>query len=88
MVTPFLHCSEQIDQTLREYISPGTRVALVDFPDYPNVGDNAIWVGTRYCLHRLQAEVVYTCSRQAYDRATLKEKLVEGGLIVISGGGN
>jgi pyruvyl transferase EpsO len=80
--------SEQIEQTLRDLIPAGTRIALVDYPDYPNVGDSLIWLGTRICLQRLKASVVYTCSMQSYRREDLAQQIADSGLILISGGGN
>ena len=29
----------------RRHVTPGEPYALVDFPDHPNVGDSAIWLG-------------------------------------------
>ncbi|KAI8806406.1 polysaccharide pyruvyl transferase-domain-containing protein [Cladochytrium replicatum] len=37
------------------------RVAIIGFPDHPNKGDAAIWVGERVLLRKLGIEVVYFC---------------------------
>ena len=65
----------------------GRRVALLDFPDYGNVGDSAIWLGERAVFRDLRARVVYACHRQSYSRRLL-ERLIGDGCICLSGGGN
>ena len=45
--------SRTIDATLRPLIPPDRPVALIDFPQYPNVGDSAIWLGALAVLDRL-----------------------------------
>jgi exopolysaccharide biosynthesis predicted pyruvyltransferase EpsI len=65
----------------------GRRVALLDFPNYGNVGDSAIWLGERAALRDLGARVVYACHRDSYSRRLL-ERLIGNGCICLSGGGN
>jgi exopolysaccharide biosynthesis predicted pyruvyltransferase EpsI len=62
-------------------------VALLDFPNYGNVGDSAIWLGERAALRALGARVVYACHRHSYSRRAL-EHLIGDGCICLSGGGN
>ncbi len=47
--------SQRIDRTLLPLIPPRTPIAIFDFPDHPNVGDSAIWLGMIAFLrqHRL-----------------------------------
>lgn len=73
-------------ETLGNLIRPGERCALVGFPDHPNVGDSAIWLGERAFLTRHRARVVYTCA-QWYSPAGLQSR-VRNGKILIHGGGN
>ena len=61
--------------------------ALVDFPNYTNVGDSAIWVGERAVLDHLGIEVAYTADRISFRRRTL-ERRIGRGPILINGGGN
>src|SRR5262249_58384496 len=65
----------------------GRRVALLDFPDYSNVGDSAIWLGERAALREVGAGLVYACHRRSYSRPLL-ERLIGDGSICLSGGGN
>ena len=36
---------DMIHDCLKNYVSNDEPVAMVDFPDYKNVGDSAIWLG-------------------------------------------
>ena len=64
-----------------------SRCALLDYPHYDNVGDNAIWLGERICLRRLRIDVRYTCDMYSYSPARLRARLPEGPLLM-QGGGN
>ncbi|AHG88409.1 polysaccharide pyruvyl transferase [Gemmatirosa kalamazoonensis] len=62
--------------------------ALVDFPNYPNVGDSAIYLGQLACLRALGVGApAYVCDLATYDRAALARR-VGGGTILLAGGGN
>jgi exopolysaccharide biosynthesis predicted pyruvyltransferase EpsI len=62
--------------------------ALVDFPDYANVGDSAIWVGTTayFSAHRGR-EPRYISSIDSFSEAALRASVPEGPIFV-QGGGN
>lgn len=64
---------------LREAFAPliarGAPVALVDFSETSNASNHAVWLGEKRLLAELGANVVYQCSAQSYDRATMAEKL-------------
>ncbi|WP_237739402.1 polysaccharide pyruvyl transferase family protein [Microbacterium yannicii] len=78
------------DTTMRilaEEIPPGTRVALVDFPNHQNAGDSLIWLGTRKYLQQLGVVVDYIADMSRYDPALLREAVPDGP-ILIQGGGN
>ncbi|WP_185983292.1 polysaccharide pyruvyl transferase family protein [Aureimonas mangrovi] len=65
----------------------GTPFALLDYPDHPNVGDSAIWLGeTAWMRDALGAMPAYVC-RQEADWQTL-DRLVPEGPIFLHGGGN
>jgi pyruvyl transferase EpsO len=65
----------------------GRPIALVDFPAYPNVGDSAIWAGTRRGLAALGREhLAYTCDLRTYDRATLARRVGDGTIFLLGGG--
>lgn len=74
-------------ETLRELLPPGTRCALVMYPDHWNAGDPAIWWGTRRLLRELGVEVAYGCDAISYDSGDLVRALPEGP-VLIAGGGN
>jgi exopolysaccharide biosynthesis predicted pyruvyltransferase EpsI len=81
----------RMDRELTRILDPllprGVRCALLDFPDHANVGDNAIWLGERAYLRRIEASVVYACDILTYSEAQLARRL-EDGIILLSGGGN
>ncbi len=79
--------SSRIDSVLGSLVPAGTRCALVDYPDHWNAGDSAIWLGTLAALDRLGAEVSYQCEWRTYSAAALSAA-VDGGPILIAGGGN
>jgi pyruvyl transferase EpsO len=62
--------------------------ALLDFPDYANVGDSAIWLGTTAYFRRHRgAEPAYVSTSRAFSERELRAALPEGP-IFIQGGGN
>jgi pyruvyl transferase EpsO len=52
--------------TLRPLIGDSRRVALVDFPDYTNVGDSLIWLGSLKALQLLGVDTpaYVSCQRK------------------------
>ncbi len=78
---------EAIDRALRPLLQRGSRCALLDFPNYPNVGDNAIWLGELEYLRRAGVEIVYRSDQVAYSREQLAARIGDG-TILLSGGGN
>lgn len=79
---------DRIEATLDPLLSGARAAALLDFPSYSNVGDNAIWLGElTYLRTRTNLSVTYTCDAETYSRAELARHL-RGGMILLSGGGN
>ena len=75
-------------RTLRPLIGDSPRVALVDFPDYTNVGDSLIWLGSLEALKLLGVEApVYVASQRTYRRQEMA-RAVGDGVICLQGGGN
>ena len=75
-------------ETLGSVLGHQRRLALLDFPNYANVGDSAIWLGDLACLESLGIRRPrYTCDLQTYDRKQLARRL-GGGTILLRGGGN
>ena len=62
--------------------------ALVDFPNHPNVGDSAIWLGELAILRDRGIEVVYVCDVDTYTPEELRSVLGPRDAILLHGGGN
>ena len=86
--TFLLSMREQIRATLTPLLRGAPRVALLDFPDYTNVGDSLIWLGQLRALRDAGAgRLVYVATQGTYDRAELARAIGDG-IILITGGGN
>lgn len=76
-----------IDAILSQMLT-GEPVALVDYPNHPNVGDSAIWLGEiAYLQHRVGAYPAYYCSNTSFAESDLTMRAPKGP-ILIHGGGN
>ena len=77
-----------LDAALRPLLLNAPSVALLDFPDFSNVGDSAIWLGALNTLARLGvAAPCHSCDARRYDRASLARRIGRG-VILLNGGGN
>ncbi|WP_279367318.1 polysaccharide pyruvyl transferase family protein [Microbacterium testaceum] len=72
---------------LAELLEPGTRVALVDYPNHENAGDHLILLGQMKYLRELGVTVDYFGDITRYDKSDL-DHFVPEGPILIQGGGN
>ncbi|MBB4571988.1 MULTISPECIES: polysaccharide pyruvyl transferase family protein [Rhizobium] len=73
---------------LQERIPYGTRYAFMEFPNYGNVGDTAIWLGALELLKEATGQFPsYLATNREYHRKALEDALPEGP-IVLQGGGN
>jgi exopolysaccharide biosynthesis predicted pyruvyltransferase EpsI len=63
-------------------------VALVGFPNHPNVGDSAIWLGERAWLRLAGHRLVYCADFISYSRRAMSRVLGRDGVILLHGGGN
>jgi pyruvyl transferase EpsO len=76
-----------IDEILGTVIPAGP-VAMVDYPDFSNVGDSAIWLGQSvYLRRRREQHPGYCCSISGYVADALARDAPTGA-ILICGGGN
>jgi pyruvyl transferase EpsO len=82
-----LQLNERIDAVLTPLLPPGTCCALLGFPNYPNVGDSAIWLGTKAWLKRNGLTLVYVSDHRTYARERLARRIGTG-VILLNGGGN
>lgn len=72
----------------RRHVTPGAPYALVDFPDHPNVGDSAIWLGEIALLHAIGvSDPAYISRWDDFDEAAFRTACPTGP-ILIHGGGN
>ena len=76
-----------IDQVLRPLLAGDPSVALLGFPNYANVGDSAIWLGTIAYLRSLGIAPRYVCDHATYSRQRLARRIGDG-VILLQGGGN
>lgn len=72
----------------RAHVAPGTRYALVDFPDHANVGDSAIWLGEVTVLRDLTGrDPDYVSTWHDFDETAFR-RAAPGGVLFLHGGGN
>src|SRR5271154_3403330 len=83
--TAITRLQRKIDAVLRPLIPDGP-LALIDFPDHPNVGDSAIWLGEHAFLSGLGKTPAYVSSVYNTDWAALKSAVGPDGTILIHGG--
>lgn len=79
--------SDRIDSVLGSLLPPGSRCALVNYPNHWNTGDPAIWLGALEALRRIGVTVAYQCEWRTYHPAALRTSIGDGP-ILITGGGN
>ncbi|MBO9518189.1 MAG: polysaccharide pyruvyl transferase family protein [Porphyrobacter sp.] len=71
-----------------EVVGYGQNYALVDFPNFSNVGDSAIWLGARALLEEVVGRPpAYVATMKGFDAAALAAAAATGP-ILINGGGN
>lgn len=73
---------------LGKLLRKGSKVALLDFPNHNNVGDNAIWLGEKAALEKIGVEVVYQCDLYSFSETALRRCLGNDGVVLLHGGGN
>jgi exopolysaccharide biosynthesis predicted pyruvyltransferase EpsI len=61
-------------------------VALLDFPNHTNVGDQAIWLGNRRLLEQLGIEVGYVADHASYSPRRLRQRVPRGPVLFHGGG--
>jgi len=88
MVSLVASLGRVIEDTLRPLVPPDRPLAIVDFPNYPNVGDSAIYLGQLACLRALGLRAPrFICDLATYDRHALAGA-VRSGTILLTGGGS
>lgn len=82
------HLQGIASSVLDRYIQPGQKVALLDFPHYPNAGDSYIYLGQIAYLQRRGAQIEYVCWHEAFDPELIKRVIGKDGVVLFNGGGN
>lgn len=75
-------------EVLDRLINKNSHCALLDFPNYSNVGDSLIWLGELNYLKSRNVNIRYCCDINNYRRQALQKAVGESGTILLSGGGN
>jgi pyruvyl transferase EpsO len=73
--------------TLAQVLGGYTECALLDYPDYANVGDSAIWLGQVAALKQLGLKIRYVAQRNSISVPVLRQRMKRG-VVLINGGGN
>ncbi len=85
--TLLARCRERIDRVVAEHLPRGEPVALVNFPNHANAGDDAVWLGAEAALARLGHRITYRASWGAYHPEALRRAHPRGA-VLLNGGGN
>lgn len=79
----------RIDDVLAPLVDHDAPVAIIGYPNHPNVGDAAIYAGEVAWLRRRGIRVAYVCDLDSYRADALRARLPgDGGTILLHGGGN
>ncbi len=78
----------RLERDLCPLLAPYTRCALLDYPNFANIGDHMIWLGTLFLLRdRCQVELSYVAHTDNFSAAQLNQSLGKQP-ILLHGGGN
>jgi pyruvyl transferase EpsO len=80
--------AEQYRSVLRSALDGARDVALLDFPNYANVGDSLIWLGQLAALRTLGVRIRYIATAESFSWRELNRRLPQHAPILFSGGGN
>ncbi|MDP2229628.1 polysaccharide pyruvyl transferase family protein [Methylotenera sp.] len=69
-------------------IPASASVALLDYPNYSNVGDSLIWLGEMIYLRSRKIQPTYVCDFKNYRSESLLHSLGNPPVILLQGGGN
>ena len=78
---------QKIDDVLADIITPGQPFAVLDFPDYDNIGDSAIYHGEMAYLRKRSMFPSYVCTTNNCSWEDM-ETAIGNGQILLQGGGN
>ncbi|BAK68146.1 putative polysaccharide pyruvyl transferase [Sphingobium sp. SYK-6] len=76
-----------LHEAVRPFLRQGDSYALLDFPDYANVGDSAIWLGASSLLRSLAGrDASYAASHKDFSLDALVRHCPQGPVFIIGGG--
>lgn len=76
-----------LTRLIARLVDRGASYALLDFPQYTNVGDNAIWVGSRSILAEIMGgEPAYVSTHKSFDAEALEAACPIGPIFLLGGG--
>jgi exopolysaccharide biosynthesis predicted pyruvyltransferase EpsI len=78
----------RLEEAFAAAVPHGARVALLDVPNHPNSGDNAILLGELELLRRRSARIAYVCETHGFDARAVRRAVGPGGVVLLHGGGN
>lgn len=79
--------AQLLEQAIAPLLPRGTPYALVDFPQYANVGDSAIWIGAMALLEKIAgAPPRFICDHHNFDPEEFRECHPDGPIFIIGGG--
>lgn len=77
-----------LDGLYRAHLRTGSRYALIDFPDHPNVGDSAIWLGELAMLRAVTGrDPEHIATWHDFDAAAFA-RMPSDTIVLLHGGGN
>ena len=76
----------QVVEAIDEAVPADAPVALVNFPNHANAGDDALWLATLDVLRTLGRHVAYAASWSSYEPGALRAAAPEGPILLNAGG--
>ncbi|MDQ6925700.1 MAG: exopolysaccharide biosynthesis protein, partial [Candidatus Eremiobacteraeota bacterium] len=73
---------DRIRSVLSTVLERDRPVALVNFPNHANPGDNAIWLGTCNLLEELRVPVGYASTWSAFSERAMRRAIGDGPLLL------
>ncbi|MDO9050434.1 MAG: polysaccharide pyruvyl transferase family protein [Methylotenera sp.] len=75
-------------EILDSFIPANVSIALLDYPNNPNVGDSLIWLGEIAYLNSRNIKPSYVCDVRNYNANILSKAICKDSIILLQGGGN
>jgi len=79
--------ARRVSETVARMTGGADEAALLDYPNYDNPGDAAIWLGSVAALRETGTRPAYVAERRSFSARSLDRALPDGP-VLINGGGN